>query len=156
MRPLSLLSFPFALLTAFTACAGGPSPDFASSEFQPAPLMESARIARPVAVTQSSVDEILVTFTDQNGRRRTVGFRCTWTTDSAHDLLAAACVQQNFTAAHAQARNVLCLADLDTTAGIEACQQLLRTRLDETLFPCGIDGVQAHLTGIEWTTWDVR
>jgi hypothetical protein len=156
MRPMFPRSSSFAFLTLLAACAGGPSPNFATSEYSPMPMGETARNAAPIAVTQAMAEEILVVFTDRNGRRREVGFRCSFATDSAHELLAMAAARHNLAAAHGQARNVLCTADLDSFVGIEACQEQLRSRLDEVLFPCGIDGVQARLTGVEWSTWDVR
>jgi hypothetical protein len=156
MRPLSFRSFSFAFLTALAACAGGPSADTTMPAFQPMPMGETAASTAPIAITQSMAEEILVAFTDRNGRRREVGFRCTWATDSAHEQLAAACANHNFASAHEPARSILTNADLDSTPGIDACREHLRARLDEVLFPCDVAGVQAQLTSVEWTTWNVR
>ena len=146
----------FAFLSVLAACAGGPSTNFETSEYSPMPMGETARNTTPIAVTQAMEEEILVVFTDRNGRRREVGFRCSFATDSAHELLAMAAARHNLAAAHEQARAVLCNADLDSFGGIDACQEHLRARLDEVLFPCGIDGVKARLSRVEWSTWDVR
>lgn len=143
-------------LVVVAACATNPTND-PTPMFAPMPMGEIA-LPRPLpqALETTHPVDIEHTWTDTHGRVRTVAFRCKYTTDDAHELLAAACVQTNLATAWENTFTTCRNADLDTVDGITACERRLQEQLTETLFPCADGDQLAQVSGIEWTLWLVR
>lgn len=146
----SLLSW-----SVVAACTGGPATEPMPS-FAPMPMGEIALPRAPSALVVTHPVEFEHRWTDARGREWNVAFRCGYATDDAHELLAAASVQTNLLAAHEASLAICKGANLDTIAGIVACETRLQEQLTDVLFPCapGLQGTQ--VTTIEWTLWLVR
>lgn len=156
--PFSLLSCTLLPLV-LAACAAGPAPT-TEPTWLPTPIGETAM---PVAATPPAAAiaithpvEIEHAWTDANGRRWNIAYRCRITSDDAHETLAAACLQANWATAIEQSLPICAQANLDTIPGIVACEQQLQQRLTDVLFPCAADTFVGAVTGIEWTLWRVQ
>lgn len=146
------LLLPLAVLGA---CAGGPTVP-PSPAFAPMPMGEVALGRAPQPLVVSHPVEFEHAWTDALGRAWHIAYRCEYTTDDAHELLAAASVRANLLAAHEASLATCRSSDLDTIAGITACEERLEQQLTDVLFPC-VPGLQgARVSAIEWTFWLVR
>ena len=146
---LSLLA-----VVALAACASNPAGT--PTTWDPMPLGETAPARAPRSLELTLPNEIEHAWTDARGWSWNVAFRCKYTTDDAHDLLAAACVMANLIAAHEATLATCKSADLDTLDGIVACEERLQQQLTDLLFPCSATTEVARVSGIEWTLWVVR
>lgn len=117
------------------------------------PLGEVAP-AHAFAVTHPT--EIELAWTDALGRTWEIAFRCTYTSDDAHEAMAAACVQNHWTEAVEPSLAICRAADLDRVDGIAACEEQLQAQLTDVLFPCEAGASIGRVDGIEWTRWAVR
>ena len=148
--PLLLLS---SLFVAFAGCARAPTSD-STGPWAPMPLGEVAP-AKTIIEARSAF-EVEHSWTDTTGRHWNIAFRCKYTADNQHELLADACLHEQALAVHEQSLPICKAADLDTIDGIAACEERLEQALTELVFPC-IDGAAvARVSGIEWTLWLVR
>ena len=129
------------------ACATEPTPP--SPTWAPMPLGETA--LRPHAVTITHPSEIDLTWSDARGHTWSVAFRCTYTSDDAHEALAAVCVQSNWAAAVEAARAICSTAYLYGIDGFAACEQRLQAELSDVLFPCEAGEAIGRVSGIAWT-----
>lgn len=152
-------------LLVAAACSSSPdevaSPQFAPQPLAAAPLTETVRATRmpvrtPIAIAMATPAEIEHAWTDARGRHWAIAFRCRYATDDAHEQLAAACVRTNWLAACEHTAAICQAADLDTFAGIAACEERLCHQLGDVLFPCEAGTAVADVTSIEWTMWRVR
>jgi hypothetical protein len=157
--PRRLVSLLPLLLVA--ACASSPD-DTDMPGYAPQPMGELARQVAPaapagpaVAIATVTPAEIEHAWTDARGRHWAIAFRCRYATDDAHELLAAACVRTNWLAACERTLATCQAADLDTFAGIAACEERLCQQLGGVLFPCEAGPAVADVTSIEWTMWRV-
>ena len=146
---LSLLA-----VVALAACASNPAGT--PTTWDPMPLGETAPLHMPRPLELTLEHEFVHAWTDARGRCWNIAFRCKYTTDDAHELLAAACVTTNLVTAHEATLAICKSADLDTIDGIVACEESLQQQLTDVLFPCSAATEVASVSGIEWTLWVVR
>lgn len=144
-RLLPLLSL------AFAACSSAPAPE---ATWAPMPLGEVALRPRTLAVTHPA--EIDLTWTDTLGHTWSVAFRCTYTSDDAHEALASVCMQSNWAAAIEASRAICTNSYLYGIEGFVACEQRLQAELTDVLFPCVAGEEIGRVSDIAWTRVLVR